>query len=123
MGRKMTHSLDALAIALRTGTPSQSGSDGALLRRRPLRTGLAGFPRTRLKQALKAVGRRYRSGANVVGEAALAPGVDQTECGGLVRCTGTRFGGDRLFADRRAGHCGPLFPRVGSLWFAVGVQQ
>ena len=51
-----------------------------------------------------------------------AVGVYETERDGFVR--GSRFllGGDRLFADRFAGHREPLFPFLRALWFSIGVQ-
>ena len=47
----------------------------------------------------------------------------ESECNWFVRCAVPRFGGNRLFANRLAGHHEPLFPFVGTLWFVVGEQQ
>ncbi|MGH3852658.1 MAG: hypothetical protein ACRDR6_03995 [Pseudonocardiaceae bacterium] len=43
--------------------------------------------------------------------------------GGIVRGATGRFRDDRVFADRVADGFEPLFPRVGMLWFQLGVQQ
>src|SRR5205823_7607111 len=89
----------------------------------PLEPGERAFPAPGSGKPSKAPGRWcYRSGAVVAGEATLASGVDQTECGDVVRRTGPCLGGDRVLADRQAGYGGPLFPVVGGLWFSVGVQ-
>src|SRR5436305_9100908 len=91
-----------------------------------LRTRRAPFGRTGLKQALKA----SRSGmqkcwftAGAVWEAASAVRVDETDCGGLVRCPGSRVEDDRLVAGRLAGGCNPQLPLVGMLRFPIGVEQ
>jgi hypothetical protein len=49
--------------------------------------------------------------------------MDEAEHGGSVRGPGPRVEGDRLVAGRRADGFDPLFPFVGVLWFAVGVQE
>src|SRR6266516_6815465 len=102
----------------------QSGSGGALLRRRPLGTGHARFPGNRLGQALKArssVQVRW-STARADWEAASAVGVDEAEHGGSAACPGSGVDGDRLVAGCLADGCGPLFPFVGVLWLLIGVQ-
>src|SRR6266496_4758015 len=104
----------------------QSGSGGALLRRRPLGTGHARFPGNRLGQALEACWSGLRKcwfTAGAVWEAASAVGVDEAGHGGSALDPGPRVEGDRLVAGRRADGFDPLLPFVRVLGFSVGVQE
>jgi hypothetical protein len=82
------------------------------------------FPAARLKQALWLAGCLLcRTVAGAGGRSAVAVGVYQAWGGGFVRRAVSRFGGDRVFADRLAGDLEPLFPFLGVLRLVVGVQQ
>ncbi len=50
-------------------------------------------------------------------------GVNETDGDGIVRHARFPLGGDRLFADRFAGHVEPLFPFREGLRLSVGEQQ
>jgi hypothetical protein len=68
--------------------------------------------------------RGVRPAADVADETALAAGVDQAECGGVVRPAGTVWAVMAcLRIARRVTADHSLFPLGGGLWFAVGVQQ
>ena len=106
----------------------QSGSGGALPRRRPLGTGRARFPGNRLGQALKASRLRLQecwTTAGAVWQAASAVGVDEAEAehGGSAWGPGPRIDGDLLVAGRLADGFDPLFPFVWVLRFLIGVQE
>src|SRR3954451_23670919 len=98
----------------------QSGSDGALLRRRPLRTVRATRRGTRLKQATRAISGVQRCWfLPCAGGAAVEGGVNES---GLVR-QAFPVDGDDLPGYRLAGGAVPLFPLAWALWLAVGVQE
>ena len=99
---------------------NESGSRAALLRPGPLRTVLAGCPRTRLKQALKASRRAEVWSSCWAGMSpASAEGMDETTIVGLA----VRHGGDALFPDRDHRDPHPLFPFGRALRLLIGVEQ
>src|SRR4051794_32419279 len=101
--------------------PLLPGSDGALLRRRPLRTGRARFPCIRLKQALWVAGAQSAAGLPFAGGPAVAVCVEQTELRTVRAAVLSQV--DGVVVHRFAQAAVPLFPLVWGLWRAVGVQE
>jgi hypothetical protein len=113
-------------VPMKVSISSQSGSGGALPRRRLLGTGRARFPGDRLGQALLAdgVGLQQRwSTAVTAWRVVAAVGVNESERDGSAVAGGSGVEGDRVVAGRRADGCDPLFPLVGMLWLLFGVQE
>jgi DNA-binding XRE family transcriptional regulator len=116
----MTARVTSASIPGQALAPQSPGSGGRLPGRRPLRTVRAPPRCTRLKQALgrfRSTGCWFSAGA---GCPALAVGVNET---GAVRRAVHPAGDDVVPGDRLAGGAVPLFPFLGALRLAVGVQE
>jgi hypothetical protein len=92
-----------------------SGSGGALLHPRPLRTGRAGFPVARLKQAL------WRAGPAADSPAAV--GVYEVVCGLLAWRAEVHHGGEGLLAEGLPDGGVPLLPLALVVRLVAGVEQ